>query len=121
VTTAPASSTEVVVDRHLQCFGTCDVAGILADYAPDAVMISQQGVVRGLDGLRAMFQEVFKEFAPGTTSFEMKTKTIEGDVAYIVWSAETANNVWEFGTDTFVIRDGKIVAQTFSGTTRPKA
>src|SRR5262245_14676009 len=35
VTTAPVSSTEVVVNRHLQCFGACDLDGIVADYATD--------------------------------------------------------------------------------------
>ena len=43
-----------------------------------------------------------------------------GRVRYIVWTAETADNVYEFGTDTFVIRDGKILAQSFAGTIRPK-
>jgi hypothetical protein len=28
-------------------------------------------------------------------------------VAHIVWAAETADNVYELGTDTFVVRDGK--------------
>jgi hypothetical protein len=32
-------------------------------------------------------------------------------------SAETADNVYEMTTDTFVVRDGKIVAQSFAAIT----
>jgi hypothetical protein len=45
----------------------------------------------------------------------MKQQFVDGDYAYILWSAETADNVYELGTDTFVVRDGKIVAQSFVG------
>jgi len=41
-------------------------------------------------------------------------------VAFITWSAETADNVYEFATDTFVIRDEKIVTQTFAAKVTPK-
>jgi len=30
------------------------------------------------------------------------------------------DNVYELGTDTFVVRDGKIVAQSFTGKITPK-
>jgi len=38
-----------------------------------------------------------------------------------LWTAETADNVYELGTDTFVVRDGKIVAQSFTGKLRQRA
>ena len=44
----------------------------------------------------------------------------EGDYAYILWAAETADNVYELATDTFVVRDGKIIAQSFVGKITPK-
>jgi hypothetical protein len=50
----------------------------------------------------------------------MKQQVVEGDYAYILWSAETADNVYEVGTDTFVVRDGKIVAQSFAAKITPK-
>jgi hypothetical protein len=50
----------------------------------------------------------------------MKQQSIEGDYAYILWAAETADNVYEMATDTFVVRDGKIVAQSFTGKITPK-
>jgi hypothetical protein len=50
----------------------------------------------------------------------MKQQSVEGDYAYILWTAETAGNVYEVGTDTFVIREGRIVAQSFAGKITPK-
>jgi hypothetical protein len=45
---------------------------------------------------------------------------MEGEIAFITWTAETADNTYEFGTDTFVVRDGKILVQTFAGKITPK-
>jgi hypothetical protein len=53
-------------------------------------------------------------------SFEMLKQEVCDDTAYIVWKAETADNHFEVGTDTFIVRDGKIVTQTFAGKISPK-
>jgi len=45
---------------------------------------------------------------------------VDGDTAYIVWRAETADNIFELGSDTFIVRNGKIVTQTFAGKVSPK-
>jgi hypothetical protein len=50
----------------------------------------------------------------------MKQQSVEGDYVHILWTAETADNVYEVGADTFVVRDGKIVAQSFTGKITPK-
>ena len=50
----------------------------------------------------------------------MNQQFVEGEVAYIAWSAETADNVYEIGTDTFVVRAGKITYQSFCGKIVPK-
>jgi hypothetical protein len=39
----------------------------------------------------------------------------------VIWTAETADNVYEMATDTLVIRGGKIVAQSFAGKIVPKS
>ena len=50
----------------------------------------------------------------------MRKQCVEGDYAYILWSAETADNSYEAATDTFVVRNGKIVAQSFAAKITPK-
>jgi hypothetical protein len=50
----------------------------------------------------------------------MLQRCIDGDHAYIIWTAETVDNSYEFATDTFVVRSGKIIAQSFAAKIRPK-
>ena len=114
------ASTKDVLDHHLKCFGAGDLKGILADYAPDAVLFTPDGPLKGVDTIKPLFQAMFAEFAKPGASFSMKQQFVEGDYAYILWTAETADNVYELGTDTFVVRDGRIVAQSFAGKITPK-
>ena len=113
-------STKDVVDHHLKSFGEGDLNGILFDYAPDAVLFTPNGPLRGADAMRPLFQAMIAEFGKPGAVFSMKQQSVEGDYAYILWSAETADNVYELGTDTFVVQNGKIVVQSFTGKITPK-
>jgi hypothetical protein len=50
----------------------------------------------------------------------MQKRSIEGDHAFIIWTGETADNSYEFATDTFLVRNGMIVAQSFAAQVKPK-
>jgi len=113
-------STNDVLDRHLKSFVEYDLDGVLADYSPDAVLFVPSGPLRGPDAIRPLFQGLISEFAKPGASFTMQQRYIEGDHAYILWTAETADNSYEFATDTFVVRNGKIVAQSFAAKIKPK-
>src|SRR5262245_15737108 len=109
-----------VLDHHLKCFGEGDLEGILSDYAPGVVLFTPDGPLTGADAIRPLFQALLAESGKPGAVFSMKQQFGEGDYAYILWTAETADNVYEVGTDTFVMRDGKIVAQSFTGKITPK-
>jgi ketosteroid isomerase-like protein len=114
------ASTKDVVDNHLKCFGKGDLTGILSDYAPGAVLFTSDGPLRGAEAMRPLFQALIAEFGKPGASFSMKQQFVEGDYAYILWAAETADNVYEMATDTFVVRDGKILAQSFTAKITPR-
>ena len=109
------ASTKDVLDHHLKCFADGDLKGILHDYAPGAVLFTPDGPLKGADAIRPLFQAMFAEFGKPGAAFKMKQQFVDGDYAYILWTAETADNVYEVGTDTFVVRDVKIAAQSFAG------
>jgi ketosteroid isomerase-like protein len=114
-------STQSVLDRHLQAFGDGDVEAAVADYAEDSIFISPRGAVLGAAAMRPVFEELFSGlFKPGTYEFTMDKVTVEGDLAVIVWHATGEAADVAFGTDTFVIRDEKIVRHTFAGQITPK-
>jgi ketosteroid isomerase-like protein len=114
------TSTKEVLDHHLKCFGEGDLKGILSDYAPDAIMFTPDGPLRGADAMRPLFQAMIAEFGKPGAVVSMKQQSVDGEYAYILWTAETADNVYEMATDTFVVRDGKIVAQSFTGKITPR-
>jgi ketosteroid isomerase-like protein len=109
------TSTKEIIDHHLSAFAERDLKGVLSDYAPGAVFFTQNGALKGVEAIRPLFQGMIAEFAKPGATFNMKEQFVEGDHAYILWAAETADNVYELGTDTFVVRDGKIIAQSFTG------
>ena len=119
-THSDTAATQQVLAHHLEFFGKLDLAGTMADYADGATFFSQGGVLHGSDEIRRFFGRLFEEFEKPGMSFDLLQQEVDGDTAYIVWTAESADNVFEIGTDTFIVQNGKIVTQTFAGKFTPK-
>jgi ketosteroid isomerase-like protein len=114
-------SSAEVLDHHLAAFGAADVDQVMIDYADEAVFYTPDGPVRGAVAIREAFRRIFADVFPreGST-LELRQRLAEEDVAYIVWSAETPTARIPIGTDTFVIRNGKILMHTFAAHFVPK-
>jgi predicted SnoaL-like aldol condensation-catalyzing enzyme len=113
-----AATTQEVLTHHLHSFG--DVAGTMADYTAESRLFTPEGLLRGPEAIREFFVRLFEEFAKPGMSRERVRQEVDGDTAYLVWKAETADNRYELGTDTFIVRGGKIVTQTFAAKISPK-
>lgn len=104
-------SIEQVLDDHMSGLVAGDVERAVADYADDAVMITAgMGTAEGIEAIR----QAFSMIPPGMfAGFEETERVVVGETAMVTWKTDAL----AFGTDTFVVRDGKIVAQTvaFSG------
>jgi ketosteroid isomerase-like protein len=99
-----SESTKAVLDHHGAALLAGDIDAVMEDYTDDSVFISNLGgVLKGLRAIRSVF-ETTREFG----GFMETTMHIDGDVAFATWTAEGIS----FGSDTFVIREGKIVRQT---------
>jgi len=110
-----ATTTEDVLRRHVRCFFEGDLEGLVSDYSADAVLVAPTAPLRRHGPIREFLRALIKEFEQPGTTFSMQLQSFDGDFAYALWSAETADNVYEMATDTHVVRDGKIVAQSFAG------
>ena len=119
--TTATSTTQAVVNHHLERFAALDMQGVMADYAPDAILIVPTGVLRGVNQITPLFQDLFAEFAKPGATFDLQKQVIEGDVAYICWVAETSDNTYDLGTDTFFVPNDKIAVQTFAFKATPKS
>ena len=113
-------STQDVLDHHLKCFGEGNLEGILADYSWDAVLFTPTGPLNGIAAIKPLFEALLAEFAKPGMSFAMQRQFVQGDYAFILWNAETAENSYDAATDTLVVRNGKIVAQSFAAKITPK-
>jgi hypothetical protein len=96
------------------------INGILSDYAPMAILFTPDGPLEGINAIRPLFERLLVEFAKPGSSFKLKHLSTKGDYGYILWTAETTDNVYDLVTDTFVVQDGKIVAQSFAAKILPK-
>ncbi len=116
-----AASTEEVLNHHLQAFGEGNLEAILEDYNEDSILCTPDGLLDGLKEIKPLFEAFFAEFAKPGASFSMDRQIVRGELAYIVWHAESADRHFDLATDTFIVRDGKIVAQTFAAKTTGKS
>jgi ketosteroid isomerase-like protein len=114
------AATQDVLAHHLECFGNLDLAGTMADYTDASRFFTPDGLLRGSKAIRRFFAVLFEEFEKPGMSFELRQQEVSGDTAYIVWTAETADNRYEVGTDTFIVQNGKVLTQTFAGKISPK-
>lgn len=107
------SDTEAVVQTHLEAFvQQMGIDAIVRDYHDDARFLSEARTYHGKREIRQFFEAFLASLPPKAIDrFSLRTLRVEGEVAYITWSV--GDDV-PLGTDTFVVRDGKIVSQTFA-------
>lgn len=113
-------STADVLEYHMAAVGEQDIEGFLQHYTDESLIVSNMGTYRGVGELRAFAEQMFEEFAQDGVELTYDTQEVVGDIAFMTWHGETPENVYEFGTDTFVIRDGVIECQTFAMKATPK-
>lgn len=106
---------QATLRHHLEAFSVGNLAEIMVDYAEDVLLITPDTIFEGAAEIRSFFTRLFcKIFPAGWSSLQLEKQIVEGEIAYIIWSGATSHLHVPFATDTFVIRDAKIIAQTFT-------
>ena len=109
MTIEKTKQTEAVLKGHLNSLSE-GVEAVLSYYSEDCILFTPEGPRRGLAEIRDFFEEFMKEEVPKLMeSFEIIRQDIDGEVAYITWKADNQ----PFGTDTFIVQNGKIHIQSF--------
>ncbi|MFC7403681.1 nuclear transport factor 2 family protein [Georgenia alba] len=104
--------TREVLESHLAHREDGDLEGDLTEnYHPDVVLLSWgEGTDRGHDGVRHR-AEVLSSYL-GHGAFRYEELLVEGEIGMLRWSGEADEVRVRHGVDSFVVRDGRIVAQT---------
>ena len=118
VSAAPdEAKTKEVLDHHWNTFQTNDLDGVMADYTDESILVTPDKTFKGLAEIRENFVGAFAAFPKDSTEMKLHKSVITQDVAYIIWEAAGPKVKISYGTDTFIIKDGKIVRQTYAGVT----
>ncbi|MDZ7693460.1 MAG: nuclear transport factor 2 family protein [Balneolaceae bacterium] len=116
-TSVDSDVTRQVVNHHWETFVANDLDGVMADYTEESILITPDTTYKGLDAIRANFVRAFEAYPADSSTLILNKTVVEQEIGYITWEATTPDFNLRFGTDTFVIEDGKIVRQTYGGIT----
>jgi hypothetical protein len=113
---APTSDlSKNVVMNHLNSFLNNDLNAVVSDYTDESVLITQEGTYRGIEAIKSFFVGLIVHFPKKQSKFDLDKLVINEELIFIVWHARTPSLNVPMGSDTFIIRNGKIVQQTFVG------
>lgn len=113
-----ARSAEEVFNDHLREANEGTVENDFArNYGEDLVILTGRGIYRGRDGLMYLADLLRKELP--NARFKYRTRLVDRNIAFLEWTARADGAKVEDGADSFVIRDGRIVAQTIHYTVEP--
>jgi ketosteroid isomerase-like protein len=106
----------------MESFAKLDADEVMKDYNDDSVLIGPMGMFKGTTEIRKVIGGMVEEFSkPGMSMEPVGDPSFAGEIVYVQWKGETADNVYEYVTDTFVIKGDKIAVQTFGGKITPKS
>jgi hypothetical protein len=80
------------------------------NYAADVIVLCELGALKGRAAIRRSACRLGLQLPDA--EFQFPTRLVEGEHAFLVWTARSQRFEVEDGADSFVIRDGRIVAQT---------
>jgi ketosteroid isomerase-like protein len=106
-------------DARLAAFQRGDVNACIGMYRDDAVIVTPQGQVQGA-AIAAMMTALFDEFSKPGVTFELISRSSDGDVACFTWRATTQQTQYDLCAESYVLEDGKIAVQTFTGLIHPR-
>ena len=104
-----------VVMRHLNSFLDNNLEAVMSDYTNESVLITQGATYTGLEEIRVFFVGLSMHFPQQKSNLVLDKVVANDDLVYIVWHAKTPSLQVPIGSDTFIIKDGKIYRQTFAG------
>jgi hypothetical protein len=84
----------------------------LNDYTEQSEIWTPEGAIVGLEAISAFYSYAFTLFPKSSTRLDIKKMIVKENKLYIVWDADSPVVNVPFGTDTFLIKDGKILWQT---------
>src|SRR5450631_1551527 len=110
-----SAESEVVVKQFLANWDARNLEAMMTSYTDDsAVLMPQQKPYKGKEQIHSLMKGFVDDFSKPGAVWDTYALTAEGQIVYILWKGETAANKFPFGSNTFVVKDGKIAYQTIA-------
>lgn len=104
------SPTERVVEHHMLSGNNRNVEEVMRDYADDAILVGPDGVYKGKQAIRKSYEQLVSQGSDSIITADRKV--FEGEVGYVAWTMNAGQGPAVHGSDTFIVKNGKIVVQT---------
>ncbi len=107
-----------MLDDHLAMSLNGSVGDDIArNYAVDVAVVSNWAVEQGHDGVRKMAALLPSQLPKCTYAY--KLRQVSAAIGMLQWTGHSPSGSVRDGVDSYVIRDGRIVAQTIFYTLTP--
>lgn len=110
-----AATTKTLLMHHLSSFQDNDLDAVVSDYTDASVLITAGATYTGRQAIRGFFAKLIPQFPKKRTRFELDKMIVNDELVFIVWHATMPTLSVPLGSDTFLVKDGKIHRQTFVG------
>jgi len=102
-------STQTTLEHHLQAVGQ-GIDAIMSDYVQESVLFTPDGPLTDLASIRSFFNDFITKSPPELLrAITVTRQDIHGEFVYLHWKAPP---FIPFASDTFVVRNNKILAQS---------
>jgi hypothetical protein len=108
-------STRDILDDHLRRRAAGDLDGdLLANYAPDVIVLHPDGEAFGHEGVRWLADRFSRYQVDG--EFRCHRVLTAGEIGVLEWSGRggRTDTLWIEAMESFVMREGLIAAQTLT-------
>jgi hypothetical protein len=96
-----------IAELFIAALNTHDVNQLQGLYQQDAVHVTSERTVQGLEAIKSWFSTLFTDILPGSV-FNLAGFSGTGNIRQISWTASSSAGAVQNGSDTLGLRDGKI-------------
>lgn len=110
-------TTKEVLKDHLELSKNGSIEKDLKkNFSKDLIVLSTHGIYKGHDGLKKLNELLIKDFPKA--EFKYINFLVDGEVGSLEWTAKSDDAQVNDGADSYVVRNGLIIAQTIHYTVR---
>ncbi|APS39832.1 MULTISPECIES: nuclear transport factor 2 family protein [Flavobacteriaceae] len=112
-------TTEEVLKDHLELSKKGSIEEDLQkNFSKDLILLTTHGIYKGHEGLRELNKMLIKDFPEA--EFNYINFLFEDEIAFLEWTAYSDSSQIDDGADSYIVREGLIIAQTIHYTIRKK-